>query len=112
MIAVRFALSEKEYQELQSSLQDLDRLFVRSYKAEKKTLLFHIREASYFARFADVRSRYGLSLRCLDMISEKYPASSGISSIRRQTCSLSIPQFSTAEASRLLLVSISLTAFV
>jgi len=35
MIAVRFALSGKEYQELQSSLQDLDRLFVRSYKAEK-----------------------------------------------------------------------------
>ncbi len=35
MIAVRFALSGKEYQELQSSLQDLDRLFAHSYKAEK-----------------------------------------------------------------------------
>ena len=35
MIAVRFALSGKEYQELQSSIQDLDRLFARSYKAEK-----------------------------------------------------------------------------
>ena len=66
----------------------------------------------YFALFADIRSRYDLPQCCLDMISEKYPASSGISSIRRQTCSLSIPQFSTAEASRLLRVSISLTAFV
>ena len=35
MIAVRFTLSGKEYQELQSSLQDLDRLFAHSYKAEK-----------------------------------------------------------------------------
>ena len=35
MIAVRFALSGKEYQELQSSLQDLDRLFARSYKANR-----------------------------------------------------------------------------
>ena len=35
MIMVRFALSYKEYTELQSSLDSLDRLFARSYKAKK-----------------------------------------------------------------------------
>ena len=35
MIMVRFALSYKEYTELQSSFNYLDRHFTRSYKAEK-----------------------------------------------------------------------------
>ena len=35
MIAVRFAMSWKEHMNLQSSYKYLDRLFVRSYKAEK-----------------------------------------------------------------------------
>ena len=76
------------------------------------TIFLYAGTINIFALFADVRSRYGLSLRCLEMISEKYPASSGISSTLRQTCSPFIPQFSTAAASRLLLVSISLIAFI
>ena len=35
MIAVRFAMSKKEYTEFQSSYNDLDRLFARSYKAKQ-----------------------------------------------------------------------------
>ena len=36
MIAIRFAVSYKERPECLSSYVDLDRLFVRSYKAKKR----------------------------------------------------------------------------
>jgi len=35
MFAVMFALSKEHYEQWQSSLDSLDRLFVRSYKAKK-----------------------------------------------------------------------------